>query len=194
MHYKTQSKKNLRRVFLKKRKSLSPLEQQERSSDIIKSLQSLPDFSPGKKILAYMSIQGEVNLRPLLDILWEQKADVFLPRCVPQTKGIMEVACVRGMNDLSFGTYGILEPHPEKCPAVASFSPDIVLVPGLAFDTEGYRLGFGHGFYDRFFETCQQSAKLYGIAYCFQVVCSLPHDPWDIPLHSIVTEKDIIWV
>lgn len=106
--------------------------------------------------------------------------------------------------DLKPGRYGIAEPDPIRCPAIdmdaapgsaSSFAPDIAVIPGVAFDRQGNRLGHGAGYYDRFLaHPAMARTALVGLAYAFQIVPALPVAPWDRPVHALCTEEGLTWL
>ncbi|WP_035067963.1 5-formyltetrahydrofolate cyclo-ligase [Nitratidesulfovibrio termitidis] len=106
--------------------------------------------------------------------------------------------------DLKPGRYGIAEPDPARCPAIdmdaapgsaSSFAPDLAVIPGVAFDLQGNRLGHGAGYYDRFLaHPAMARTALVGLAYAFQIVPALPVAPWDRPVHALCTEEGLTWL
>ena len=95
--------------------------------------------------------------------------------------------------DLTPGYRGILEPRPRRARAVAPEALDLALVPGVAFDMWGGRLGFGAGFYDRLLGRLPGQVPKLGMAFDFQVIPRLPHQPHDVILDAIVTDSRVIW-
>lgn len=191
-------KNALRRRIMARRGALSPAEIKEASAHILNRLHTLPAWDEAREVLTYMPIKGEVDVTPLLDELWQRGVRVLLPRCRPGERGIMDVACATCMDDLAPGMYGIPEPSPDACAALPDAEPDIVLVPAVAYDRRGFRLGFGAGFYDRFLgaDARQREGKgplLIGPCYDFQLVDELPDDPWDVPVHAVITENETLW-
>ncbi|MBU1002743.1 MAG: 5-formyltetrahydrofolate cyclo-ligase [Proteobacteria bacterium] len=190
----TDPKQLLRRRLIQQRAALPDTQRQTLSAAVLARLRETPAWAKAHEVLTYMPIRGEVDVSPLLDELWQRGSKVLLPRCRPQEPGVMDLACVTCLEDLRPGMYGIPEPTPDTCAAVQDARPDLILIPGVGFDCQGYRLGFGAGFYDRFLSGGQApQATLYGLSYEFQIVEALPRDPWDIPVHAVITENRIIW-
>jgi len=184
----------LRRELIARRAALPEGERRALSAAVLDRLRATEGWAKAATVLTYMPVKGEVDATPLLEELWARGARVLLPRCRPDEPGVMDVACASCMTDLTPGMYGIPEPNPAICAAVLNASPDLILVPGVGFDREGYRLGFGAGFYDRFLSGGEAPrAALYGLAYGFQVVDALPRDPWDVPVHAVITENETLW-
>lgn len=145
--------------------------------------QLLPDLS---WVYLYMDFRGEAGTVPLLCGLWNQGIHTAVPRTEGTELAFYEI---RSLEDLESGYMEILEPK-EGLPAARQ--PDaLVLVPGLAFDREGHRMGYGGGFYDRFFEK-EPTHPRWGLAYGFQMVESVPCEPWDISMDSVLT-PDILY-
>ncbi|NJB69361.1 5-formyltetrahydrofolate cyclo-ligase [Desulfobaculum xiamenense] len=195
MHGTQIPKARLRADLLARRKALLPAEVASHSGRILAHLRTLPVWNDAREILMYLPVKNEVDTTPLLDELWGRSVRLLLPRCRPDQPGVMDVACATCAEEIAPGMHGIREPQPEQCPSLATCHPDLILVPGVGFDRRGFRLGFGAGFYDRFLAgECSTGATVIGLAYGFQLVDELPADPWDIPMHAIITEDGILWI
>jgi 5-formyltetrahydrofolate cyclo-ligase len=112
------------------------------------------------------------------------------PRTLPATRE-MTLHRVVSLADLRTGSYGIREPDVERCPEVAESAIDAALVPGLAWDRRGSRLGRGAGYYDRLFGRAEWRGFRCGIFFAFQELGDLPAEPWDLPLDAVVTEREV---
>jgi len=145
---------------------------------------------PWRRVGVYLPFQGEVDTWPIIHTLWQRRILVLAPRCRPQCPGIMDWYAITSPNDLRPGSYGILEPTPD-CGPRAHTLPDSVLVPGLAFDRTGGRLGYGGGYYDRFLASSPETCSI-ALAYDFQVVPMLPRDPWDVAVRILITPTQTI--
>ncbi len=180
----TLEKESLRRKILDKRLSLDRELREKLSRRIVEKVLSLPEFEEASSYLLYYPIKGEPDVTPLYQIIWERGKTLFLPR----VKGkLLEVVPVRDMSELKEGSFGI--PEPSDGDPVDPSEVDFALVPGIAFDREGYRLGFGKGFYDRLLR--ELKAFRAGVAYSFQVVDFVPRDRWDEPVDALITEKEV---
>lgn len=194
MHPTDTHKSKLRKKLLATRAELEPAERAHKSLRILSALRSTPQWASAREVLLYMPIKNEVDVRPVLDELWGRGVRLLLPRCRPKEPGQMDIACVTASQELVPGMYGIQEPCPARCPTLEKCAPDVILVPGVGFDLTGARLGFGAGFYDRFLAgNCASNAIRFGLAYEFQLVERFEADPWDVPMHAIITEDRIIW-
>jgi 5-formyltetrahydrofolate cyclo-ligase len=196
-------KAELRRSLLKTRQSLSIEEWQQKSDRICFHLQSSTLFTQAKTILAYFSFRQEPNLSPLFTTnhhCWG------FPRCVGDTLcwHIVETGNLSrflrasvlpveptGVISLQIGAYGILEPLPNT-PTLQPDEVDLILVPAVACDYQGYRLGYGGGYYDRLLSLPEWASKpTIGVVFEFAYLPHLPSDTWDIQLHGVCTEKGL---
>ncbi|HLO52315.1 MAG TPA: 5-formyltetrahydrofolate cyclo-ligase [Kamptonema sp.] len=175
------SKVELRRSHLKIRQSLSIQEWKEKSDRICTHIQNSSQFTKANTILAYFSYRQEPDLAPLFTI---PKRWGF-PRCI--RNNLCWHTWTPGEN-LQTGTYGILTPDPDS-PILEPSEVDLILVPALACDARGYRLGYGGGYYDRMLSLAEWASKP-AIAILFECgyLAELPIDSWDKPLPSLCTE------
>lgn len=175
-------KTELRRSLLKKRQSLPIEEWREKSDRLCTHLQSSSLFIEAKTILAYFSFRQEPDLSPLLT---DTRRWGF-SRCVGKS---LSWHLWKPGEPLQKGEYGILEPYPDS-PFLQPDEVDLILVPAVACDARGYRLGYGGGFYDRLFASSEWASKpSIGIVFEFACLPQLPVDFWDKPLHGICTES-----
>ncbi len=187
----------LRKDILAKRRALAPEVLQAHAAAVAGYVLGMPQWKDGRKILRYMPLRQELDTMAIVAEAWACGKEVYLPRCDAMKKGIMQVALCRAMDELVEGAYGILEPDPARCPAceLDGVLIDLALIPAVAFDTQGNRLGYGGGYYDRFLahaglhKTC-----LVGLAHALQVVDALPREPWDCAMHAVCTERGMLWV
>lgn len=143
-------------------------------------------------VALYCAMRTELDTRLLMARALAQGKRLFLPRVVAGVKGAMEFVPVDSVDRLVRSSMGILEP-PKELPGFsgfATFAPQLVVVPGVAFDIRGGRLGFGGGYYDRFLQdaTCPRV----GLCFAFQVVRSLPAESWDVPMTHLCTEERLV--
>jgi len=188
-------KSALRKSILARRSALDPARVLDASRRAAAFVEDLPRWRDAKEVMVYFAFGGEMDAGPLLDGLWRRDVRVLAPRCRPGQAGVLDVACVTCLDELAPGAYGILEPHPERCPPLAEFRPDAALIPAVAFDRKGGRLGFGQGYYDRLLAGPGfERTFLIGLAHSFQVVDEVPTDPWDRPVHAVVTEGGVVFI
>ena len=181
-------KGEIRRAFLEKRNALAPIDILEKSNAVINRLLSLKEFKEARKILTYISFGSEVNTHGLIRLLFGKK-EVFVP-VVEREKREIYISELKDWKELSSGAYGILEPRKDCIRKRDIKEVEIVLVPGIAFDEEGYRIGYGGGYYDKFLK--KTNGKKIGIAYDFQILKRLPHEDHDVKMDRIITEKRVL--
>ena len=139
----------LRSQMKKQRANLEPAKKQELDRRIRERLFSLWQYKSCKQLLVYVSKEIEVDTLKLIEAALRDGKRVAVPRCITQDTQ-MEFYYIRSMQDLEKGTFGVWEPIPVKCEKVEDFRHALCIVPGLSFDAQGYRLGYGKGYYDRF--------------------------------------------
>lgn len=188
----SESKKQLRDIMRSMRTALSLNEQRELSKKACARLLSGSEWHAASVVALYMSVRGEIDCGALLQNAWEKNKKVLLPLCSADEPGKMRLVCCSGPDDLRAGAFGIQEPvenpNSGKLPP-----PDLILVPGLAFDLDGNRLGMGGGYYDRLlskpgFDRCLSI----GFAYSFQVVNRLPAEEHDRRVRALCTDENFI--
>jgi 5-formyltetrahydrofolate cyclo-ligase len=176
------TKPQLRQQLLQLRQSLTPTEWQAKSQQICHQILQTPQFQQAQTILSYCSHRQEADLSPLRstpDKTWG------LPRCVDKTLVWHQW---QPHIPLQPSAFGILEPAIDS-PILTAIQVDLILVPCIACDRQGYRLGYGGGFYDRLFaDPAWQNLPTIGITFDFAYMDQLPIAPWDRPLHIICTE------
>ncbi len=174
---------SLRRECLDKRRGLSSRERETLSQTIREKVESRPEFQEARVVALYYPTAGEVDLLPLAWILLAWGKRVVFPRV--EAKEL--VFCpVEGEGDLREGYKGIKEPITSP---ISQEEIDLFLVPGVAYDLEGYRLGMGGGFYDKVLSRKGRWQMALGAAYHFQIVDRLPRDWWDQRVDLVITEN-----
>lgn len=175
-------KAELRRSLLQTRQSMTQEEWEQKSDRICFHLQSSPLFTQAKTILAYFSFRFEPNLTPLFS---SDRNRWGVPRCVDKT---LIWHLWKPGDPLQTGKYGIPEPLPNT-PNLAPDEIDLILVPAVACDYQGYRLGYGGGYYDRLLCSPAWASKpTIGIVFDFAYLPRLPTNSWDIQMHGVCTE------
>ncbi|MDX2229642.1 MAG: 5-formyltetrahydrofolate cyclo-ligase [Leptolyngbyaceae cyanobacterium bins.349] len=178
------NKAELRRTWLKVRQSMDRAVWTARSVELCAQLQTFPGFTQAQTILAYFSVRQEPDLSPLFHL----PKHWGFPRC-QGTELIWHSWSPQDSLPLQKGAFGILEPHPDA-PLLAAARVDLILVPAIACDQQGYRLGYGGGFYDRLLSHPAWANKpTIGIVFNFAYLPHLPHDRWDVPLDAVCTES-----
>lgn len=145
--------------------------------------------------MAYVSFRSELDLTPLIEWGWRTGRTVVVPRCIAADRS-MKLYILSDWKELSEGAYGIMEPDPGQAPELESDrQPEVVFVPGLAFDLAGGRLGYGGGYYDRLAArlraegTDKPGIRWIGAAFDIQRAERVALDDHDLRLDGVVTEK-----
>lgn len=178
------NKEELRKKALELRRGIPETVRQEKSAKIMNHLESLPLFKKASKVLFYYTNQEEVDVLPLID-RWKVKKEIYLPTLM---KGdIFKATKMEEGMPLIKNIYRI--PEPENTSEATDL--DLILVPGVAFDENGARLGMGKGYYDRFLKTQKGVFKI-GLAYIEQILAGIPQNAYDENVDMIITDKRII--
>jgi 5-formyltetrahydrofolate cyclo-ligase len=171
-------------------RALSPEARAAAGERIAERVWTIPEISSARAILLYASLPEEVPTDAIGREALRRGITVTYPRCLPETR-LMTLHVLKELEQLrEAGSYGIREPH-LACPVLALRDVDAILVPGLAWDRKGGRLGRGAGYYDRLFADPDCRAFRCGLFFAAQEIDALPLDPWDVPIDAIVTETGI---
>lgn len=180
-------KKELRERFKGWRKGLSVVDKTRRDIQILTRLTSTSVYKSCKVLLTYVSTPIEVDTRGLIERAISDGKTVAVPKCINGTRD-MKFYIIKSMADLEPGTFSVLEPIVGKCKELTQFRGSLCIVPGLAFDMDGYRLGYGKGYYDRFLDSTDGILKA-GVCYCACTMNKLIRGKYDMPVDIIITEK-----
>jgi 5-formyltetrahydrofolate cyclo-ligase len=183
------SKPELRRLVLAQRDALSQAERARRSAQAGANLCALPEFRQAGTVLCFVSFGGELDTRPLIEEALAAGKHVAVPRVVRETHDLVPHELRDPETDLTPGYYGILEPSPQQ-PVVSLDAIEAVIVPGVVWGEDGFRIGYGGGYYDRFLPRVPQAARL-GLAFELQVLPEVPHGARDVPVEVLVTEAGV---
>ncbi len=175
--------KNLIREALLQKRELHEATEEDKIR-ITEKLLSIPEIKRGEYILLYYPHRKEVDTLPIIKKLLKEGKKVLLPKV--KGKEIIPIL-IKNLSHLKEGYAGIKEPEGEEVPLEKI---DVIIVPGVAFDKKGHRLGYGKGFYDRFLKKVK-GLKI-GLAYDFQILEELPAEEHDVPLDLIITPTKII--
>ncbi len=174
------------------RRGLTSEQQQQAAVHVAEHAINFPPVQQAKKIAIFLSFDGELNTRPLIARFWQHNQQVYLPVLHPFARGQLLF--------FRYDTDTLLTPNRLRIPEppldmrnLATLSElDVVMVPLVAFDKQGQRLGMGGGFYDRTLQNWQQHNVLpVGLAHDCQQVEALPVAEWDIPLKAIITPSKL---
>lgn len=185
-------KKKQRKAFAEKRDLISLEERMNKSNKIKELFFSLKEVWKAKKIMIYISFKSEVRTREIiLDLLMRKKTVVVPVIDFKKTKIYLSV--LKNFNkELIPNKYGIFQPLKEFVRSFNKKELDLVVVPGIAFDEKGNRVGFGKGYYDKFLSKIPKRIPVIALAFEEQVGKKISSEKHDIPVHKIVTEKRII--
>ena len=176
---------DLRKVFLEKRTLLPASKIEENSAKAVGLITSLPAFAQARTILLYRHVGNELSLDSLLIHPACAGKRFAFPLCVSETE---LRAFIPGA--WKSGAFGIPEPDPACSEEVSPDELDLVICPGVAFDTNCRRLGMGAGYYDRFLPECK-NAVIIMAAFEAQRAACIPFEVWDIPMDMVVTEENV---
>lgn len=191
-------RKSLRFSMRDRRRALSAHEQREASLALSEHLAAHRLFHLAQRIAFYLPNDGEIDLTWLLDYAWQQNKQCYLPVLGPRNGRRMWFLPYRPDTRLNPNRFGIPEPaHSRRDRLFSPMSLDLVLMPLVAFDPRGNRVGMGGGFYDRTFgfrryRRYWQRPWLVGTAYAFQQVEQIDSAIWDVPLDGIATEQGLL--
>ncbi|HIJ65594.1 MAG TPA: 5-formyltetrahydrofolate cyclo-ligase [Candidatus Hydrogenedentes bacterium] len=181
-------KRELRKRVLAVRRAMAPAEVAERSRAIADALTRLDVFCSAQTVLSYIaSKDNEVDTKPLVERLLAEGRIVLVP--VADGRGGLAWSRLLALSELAPARFGILEPTPEFERRVEPPHQAPVLVPGIAFTRNGFRIGYGGGYYDRFLAN-HPGPKL-GLAFERQIIGCFDIDPHDVPLDAIITEAAV---
>ena len=181
-------KRLLRRAMSLRRQGVSPETARSAARMVAAQLRTVAEFEAAPQVALYADIAGELPTRACFDAVLRAGKTPLLPR-MGTGRGL--IFCrVERWEQLRTGRYGVSEP-PEGSPVVVPAAADLVLVPGLAFDSDGHRLGRGQGCYDATFPPGTEAPRLFGLGFEWQLVESVPHVSHDRGMDAIVTERAV---
>ncbi len=185
-------KKRLRKRIIKLRDQLTPQEIKEKSSLIAENLYRLPAYQKAKAVMFFISFGSEVDTIPMLEETIKRGKLALAPITLPENRELIPSQILDCKNDLAPGAYDIPEPRQETCSRYQPEVIDLLMVPGVAFDNQKMRIGYGGGYYDRFISSLKPQTSLVALAFELQILPEIPADSWDRRVDMIVTEKRII--
>jgi len=179
-------KRALRREVRARRDAMPPEERERLGQAVARNLLALPEVRQASTVMAFSSFGSEVDSGPIIEQLARDGRRVVLPRVEGRT--IVPVG-YRSGDPVKPSSFGALEPAAGE--PVGPEEIDVVVVPGLAFDRRGHRVGYGGGFYDRFLGRLRPDALTVGICFSVQVLDEVPHGRGDRPVDLVVTEQGL---
>jgi len=193
----------LRQQMLQLRSQLKPKFLENSAKRMGGQIAALPAFREAEYVMLYHSFKNEAGTLPLIQYCLNTNKKVVLPLVVktsaPEGEAVagdsileLQAYQIPGLDALKPGSMGIMEPDPLLCAPVDPAMIDLIVVPGVAFDAVGGRIGYGKGCYDRFLPQLLDDVPVIGLAYDFQVLPRVPQNADDIRMDLIVTEKGIL--
>lgn len=166
-------------------RELSSKYKKDSSSVIVKKLINSDMYKDADVIFAFVGMENEIDTKPFIKIALSEGKKIGVPLCTG--KGIMEVREITSLKDLKVGSYGILEPK-KTCKLVNKGSIDYAIIPCVACDLNGKRLGHGGGYYDRYLV----GKNFHCTVICFDklIMENIPVDSYDLIMDSVVTENN----
>ena len=162
------------------------------SGEICRKLADLPEYRAAVRVMFYLDFRSEVRTRNFVPTAWEQGKRTVVPYCLGDR---LELFCLESFDELESGTWGILEPkaawrgRAERKIDVSRL--DLIVVPGVAFDRAGGRLGHGKGYYDHLLREARADTRRVALAFECQLFPAVPMLPHDVYMDKVITEKAV---
>ncbi|MEH7124529.1 5-formyltetrahydrofolate cyclo-ligase [Bacillus sp. JJ1503] len=183
-----EEKKILRKKIIDRLSSINKPVYEQLSYQIANQLFQDKYWKEASTVGVTISKQPEVDTYQIIRKAWEQGKRIVVPKCLPKTRE-MVFRTLHRFDQLESVYYGLLEPIESETDEVSPNEIDLIIVPGLAFTENGYRLGFGGGYYDRFLT--KYNGHTLSLAFHDQIVSKLPVEDHDIPVSKIITDEKI---
>lgn len=193
-----ESKAEIRLRIRRQRRQLGLRERTHAARRLTAVLRRSRLYRHSRRIACYWAMDGEVDLSVFLQRTHQDGRAIYLPVLRQGSDRNLRFHRYHPGEHLRLNRFGIPEPVPRQSNRIACRRLDLVLVPLVAFDWQGHRLGMGAGFYDHTFAFLRQwrgrwrHPRLVGVAFSFQRITELPVEPWDVPLAGIATEQGLI--
>lgn len=185
-------KKEIRKEILEIRNNLSKEVSKNKSKSIISKFIKTKEFLISKNIMVYMDFKNEVNTKELIEYMLKNNKNVIIPYTDMVEVNIIPVE-IKSLSDLVYCKYGYLEPKKECVENPFNINEiDLIIVPGVVFDKNRNRVGFGKGYYDKLLYKKRNDVKAIAFAYDFQILESVPFEKHDIKMDKIITESKVI--
>ncbi|KZL92780.1 5-formyltetrahydrofolate cyclo-ligase [Clostridium magnum] len=186
------SKTTFRKLVLEKRDAVAMDTRKKWDEEVFKRIIHNEFYINSNIIFTFVSFGSEVNTHQIINLALNDNKIIYVPKIKSKEKGI-EIFRINSLSDLRPGYFDILEPS-ENCSAADSRDIDLILMPGVAFDRQGGRLGYGAGFYDRFLTKMSKKVSKIALAYQLQVVNSVPMESSDVRIDGIITNEELITI
>ncbi|MBS4209598.1 5-formyltetrahydrofolate cyclo-ligase [Bacillus sp. FJAT-50079] len=181
-------KKMIRKQMSDYLNEMDEMTYKKKSGQIADRLIDTTEWIKAETIAITISQFPEVETRRLIKEGWAQGKIISVPKCIPASKE-MVFKKITSFDQLESAYYGLLEPI-EETEAIEKEQLQLIIVPGLIYNRSGYRIGFGGGYYDRYLKRFQ--GKMISLAFAEQIIDDIPTEAHDIPVHKIITNKEVI--
>lgn len=183
-------KKNIREEIINKRNELSLEIKTQYDMTIFSELINCEFYKKAKKIFTYVSFGSEIDTIKFIKYALNDNKEIYVPK-TDKTKKEMVAIRINSLDNMSVDNWGILEPKSvDKNKIGKDF--DLILMPGLAFDRKGNRIGYGGGYYDKYLSQLKETSNKIVLAYDFQIVNNIENEPHDIKVNYIITNNESI--
>jgi 5-formyltetrahydrofolate cyclo-ligase len=182
-------KKTIRMRMKELLSGLSKQTYEDYSNKIAQNLYQQEEWMESKIIGITISRKPEVDTYPIITKAWQEGKCVVVPKCSPENKNL-SFRTLTDFSQLESVYFGLLEPIIEETAEINPEEIDLLIVPGLAFTRDGFRLGFGGGYYDRFLANF--NGNTVSLAFSEQIIQQFPIEEFDIPVSKIITVREVI--
>ena len=180
------TKGQLRTTVLRQLKQQKEDDRRRRSEAVARKVFRLTAFRRARTVCCYVALPYEVQTWQMIEEMLKRGKRVVVPVAQPRTKRLRLCALRHPRTELARGAFGVWEPQAHAQRPVSPRDVDLVIVPGLAFDRRGHRLGHGHGYFDRFLGRIPARIPTVGLAFSFQLLDRLPTAPHDCAVHTVL--------
>ncbi len=184
-------KRSLRREALALRRSMSRYEREKESIAVFDQLKEMDFYKSAKCVFCYVSVEDEVHTGKILRRILADGKKLCVPYILDPDEGLMSAAWLKSIADLVPGAFGINTVRERDYQEVSHDEIDLVIVPGIAFDRKGHRVGMGRGFYDRFLKKAQNADKV-AIAFDCQIFNDFEVESYDVAVDYLLTMNGAI--
>lgn len=178
-----------RKKAMKSLKNLPANDKEQIEQKLIEKLLDASIWKNAKTIGITLAQGFEWKTRPIIEAGWNEGKNICVPKCNPVNKALTFYE-LDSFEQLEVAFYNLLEPKPELTKKISKNAMELLVVPGILFDKNGYRIGFGGGYYDRFLVNYQHATA--SLCSTFQLVDQVPHDHYDIRVNHLITENGIL--
>ncbi|MHC1717934.1 MAG: 5-formyltetrahydrofolate cyclo-ligase [Acidaminococcaceae bacterium] len=185
------NKKQLRKEIICLRDALSAAERDEKAEIIIKKLLATELYQKANHIMLFAAFGSELNLLPLAETIIKAGKHAYLPVVAKKINRILPIE-VHSLAELKPGCFGIPEPSPDNYEETTPDLLDLIITPAVVFDNDKYRVGYGAGYYDRFFASLKKDIIKIGVGFDEQLISEVPREPHDVRLNYVLTDKRLL--